>query len=130
MILLRRWVSLQEPLYIQVWTDIADSIEDCSPPLDDKATKWVHVRGVHDIDIVKSVGEYYNLHPLVVEDIPSVGQRPKFDSLPNSIHIVLREYDFMLKHSKLHSEQVSIVFGSNFVLSFQQSSVPDLQAAG
>jgi len=100
---------------------IADSLDDCSPPLDPTATKWVHVQGVHDIEIVKTVCEYYDLHPLVVEDIPSVGQRPKFEVLPKSVYIVVREYEFMIDDMQLRSEQVSVVFGKNFVLSFQES---------
>jgi magnesium transporter len=100
---------------------IADTIDDCRPSKDPSVTKWIHVRGVHDIDIVQTVSDYYNLHPLVVEDIPSVGQRPKFEAMPNSIYIVLREYDYQLIEKELHSEQVSIVFGENFVLSFQES---------
>ncbi|MGY5858951.1 MAG: magnesium/cobalt transporter CorA, partial [Candidatus Thorarchaeota archaeon] len=101
---------------------IADSLDDCSPPLDSKVTKWVHVCGVHDVDVVKTVSDYYKLHPLVVEDIPSVGQRPKFEAMPKSVYIVLREYDYHLEDGQLHSEQVSVVFGKNFVLSFQESS--------
>ncbi|MFW9807893.1 MAG: magnesium/cobalt transporter CorA [Candidatus Thorarchaeota archaeon] len=100
---------------------IADSMDDCSPPLDSKATKWVHVRGVHDIEIVKTVSEYYDLHPLVIEDIPSVGQRPKFERMPKSVYIVIRAYDFLEQSKHFHSEQISIVFGSNFVLSFQET---------
>jgi magnesium transporter len=115
-------ISVMEFAGDQMREYIADSIEDCSPPLDKKATKWVHVRGVHDIDIVQKVCEYYKLHPLVIEDIPSVGQRPKFESMAKSVYIVLREYDFMTEDIQLHSEQVSIVFGKNFVLSFQESS--------
>ncbi len=101
---------------------IADSMDDCSPPLDKTAIKWVHVRGVHDVDIVKTVCEYYDLHPLVIEDIPSVGQRPKFEAMPKSIYLVLREYGLTQEGKQLHSEQVSIVLGKNFVLSFQESS--------
>ena len=101
---------------------IAGSFEDCCPPPDEKITKWVHIRGVHDIEIVKTVCDYYQLHPLMIEDIPSVGQRPKFEAMPNSVYIVLREYDFHQDSNQLHSEQVSVVFGENFVLSFQESS--------
>ena len=100
---------------------IADTLDDCSPPLDPKASKWVHVHGVHDVDIVKTVCEYYNIHPLVVEDIPSVGQRPKFELMPKSIYIVMRAYDYMPNDMQLHSEQISVAFGKNFVLSFQES---------
>jgi magnesium transporter len=100
---------------------IADCLDDCSPPLDPKAIKWVHVRGVHDVELVKAVCDYYKLHPLVVEDIPSVGQRPKLEVMPKSVYIVLREYDLQQGDGKLHSQQISIVFGKRFVLSFQES---------
>ncbi|MHA1943087.1 MAG: magnesium/cobalt transporter CorA [Candidatus Thorarchaeota archaeon] len=101
---------------------IADSFEDCCPSPDEKVTKWVHVLGVHDVEIVTTVCNYYNLHPLMIEDIPSVGQRPKIETMSNSVHIVLHHYDFDQRLDHLHSEQVSIVFGKNFVLSFQESS--------
>ncbi len=100
---------------------IADSLDDCSPPIDSSVSKWVHVRGVHDVEIVEKVCEYYKLHPLIVEDIPSVGQRPKLEIMPKSIYIVMRGYDLHQEIGKLHSEQVSIAFGKNFVLSFQES---------
>jgi magnesium transporter len=101
---------------------IADSMDDCSPPLDEKVNKWVHVRGVHDVEIVKQVCDYYKLHPLVVEDIPSVGQRPKLEVMPKSIYIVLRQYSFIPEQALFNSEQVTVVYGKNFVLSFQESS--------
>ncbi|MFW9964292.1 MAG: magnesium/cobalt transporter CorA [Candidatus Sifarchaeia archaeon] len=101
---------------------IADSLDDCSPPLDPEAIKWVHVRGVHDVVIIEKVCEYYKLHPLVIEDIPSVGQRPKLEIMPQSVYIVFREYDLHQTKGTLQSEQVSIAFGKNFVLSFQESA--------
>lgn len=115
-------ISVMEFSEGQMREYIADSMEDCRPSKDPNVTKWIHVRGVHDVDIVKTVSEYYKLHPLVIEDIPSVGQRPKFEVMPNSIYIVLREYDYRKEANELHSEQVSIVFGNDFVLSFQESS--------
>ena len=101
---------------------IADSFEDCCPPPEENIIKWVHVRGVHDVEIVKTVCNYYNLHPLMIEDIPSVGQRPKIESMSNSVYIVLHHYAFDQRSDHLHSEQISIIFGKNFVLSFQESS--------
>ena len=114
-------ISIMEFADGQMREYIADSIDDCSPPLDPAATKWVHVRGVHDVELVKKVCDFYELHPLVVEDIPSVGQRPKFEAMPKSVYIVLRRYDYKKQDGELQSEQMSIVFGKNFVLSFQES---------
>jgi magnesium transporter len=115
-------ISIMEFAGDQMREYIADSIDDCSPPIDSKVTKWVHVNGVHDVDLVKEVCEFYKLHPIVIEDIPSVNQRPKIETMPMSVYIVLREYAFQQKNDKLQSEQVSIILGKNFVLSFQESS--------
>jgi len=114
-------ISIMEFARDQIREYIADSLDDCSPPLDQEATKWVHVRGVHDVEIVEKVCQYYDLHPLVIEDIPSVGQRPKLEIMPKSVYIVLRGYLLQQDVGKLLSEQVSIAFGKNFVLSFQES---------
>ena len=99
---------------------VADSIDDCSPIQKEGAMKWVHVLGVHDVEIVQQICNYYDIHPLVVEDIPSVGQRPKIEVMPSGVYIVLREFD--VSNRDVESEQISIVFGKDFVLSFQESS--------
>ncbi|MFW9807623.1 MAG: magnesium/cobalt transporter CorA, partial [Candidatus Thorarchaeota archaeon] len=117
-------ISIMEFADGQMREYIADCLDDCSPPADESITKWVHVYGVHDVDIVSAICAYHDLHPLVVEDIPSVGQRPKLEMMPKSIYIVMREYDFNLSNNQLQSEQVSVAFGKNFVLSFQESSEP------
>ncbi|MGY5860008.1 MAG: magnesium/cobalt transporter CorA [Candidatus Thorarchaeota archaeon] len=97
----------------------ADSIDDCSPSLKEGATKWIHVMGVHDVEIVKQICNYFNIHSLVVEDIPSVGQRPKIEAMSTGVYTVLRKYD--IQGRNIHSEQVSVVFGKGYVISFQES---------
>ena len=116
-------ISIMEFSDGQMREYIADCIDDCSPPPSLNITKWVHVCGVHDVDTVSKVCEFYGLHPLVIEDIPSVGQRPKLEIMPKSVYIVLRSYDITKDVDRFHSEQVSIAFGENFVLSFQESPV-------
>ena len=100
----------------------ADSIEDCLPPSIEGALKWVHVCGVHDVDIVQKICGYYNIHPLVTEDIPSVGQRPKIDVMSSGVYIVMRSYELKEDQDQITSEQVSIIFGKGFILTFQESA--------
>lgn len=101
-------------------------IEKSEPFLQNESKTWIQVRGLHDIDKLKSVWEYFNLHPLIQEDIVSTSQRPKVEVYPNSVFIVLR----MIKQQeengvlKVHTEQISLVLGKNFVLSFQESDEP------
>jgi magnesium transporter len=115
-------ISVMEFSEGQVREYEADSIDDCSPPITDKITKWVHVKGVHDVEIVQKICDFYKVHPLVIEDIPSVGQRPKLEIMLSGIYIVLRSYDMTEQSDDIQSEQVSIVFGKSFILSFQESA--------
>jgi magnesium transporter len=101
---------------------IADSIDDASPPHEIVDVKWIHVNGVHDIDIIQNLGTFYELHPLILEDIPSIGQRPKIDLLPNGVYVVLRAFNYSAELNRVTSEQVSIILGDRFVLSFQETS--------
>lgn len=102
-------------------------IEKSEPYLKDKSKTWIQVRGLHDIEKLQSVWHYFNLHPLVQEDIVSTSQRPKVEFYEDHIFVVLR----MITHKKaddgivhLHTEQVSIVLGENYVLSFQETDEP------
>jgi magnesium transporter len=102
-------------------------IEKSEPYLDDPSKTWIQVRGLHDIDKLRSVWDYFNLHPLVQEDIVSVSQRPKVEPYDDAVFMVLRvvtPQNSKQKAGTLKNEQVSIVLGKNFVLSFQESDDP------
>lgn len=81
---------------------------------------WININGLNHITEIEKIGNHYNLHPLVLEDIVNTGQRPKIDEYEDYLFIVLKMmyYD---SEEKIVSEQVSFVLGHNYVLSFQES---------
>jgi len=93
-----------------------------------KETKtWIQVRGLHDIDKLKNIWNYFNLHPLVQEDIISTNQRPKVESYSDFVYIVLRMLSPNSANEKtvsINNEQISIVLGSSYVITFQESDSP------
>lgn len=102
-------------------------IDKSEPFLKSKSKTWIQVRGLHDIEKLQSVWKYFNLHPLVQEDILNTSQRPKIQLYDEHVYIVLRMITLDNKvpeKSGLKSEQISIVLGKNFVLSFQESDEP------
>lgn len=104
-----------------------NKIEKSEPYLDDPSNTWIQVRGLHDIDKLRSVWDYFNLHPLVQEDIVSVSQRPKVEPYEDAVFMVLRIITPQNSNQKtggLKNEQISIVLGKNYVLSFQESDDP------
>lgn len=99
-------------------------IERSETFLTDPSKTWIEVRGLHDIESLKSVWEYFELHPLIQEDIVSTSQRPKVEHYADTIFVVMRLLIPQTNESGervLHSEQISLVLGKNYVLSFQES---------
>lgn len=106
----------------EVVADLAASI----PFLDETLITWLNVDGVHQIDMVARIGEYLKLHPLLQEDLVNTAQRPKFEDYGNYLFFVLKMLTYEQAGLRVDPEQVSIVLGPNFVLSFQEGSDGDV----
>jgi magnesium transporter len=99
----------------------AKTVEECFPFKDKPTVTWINIDGIHQVDIIEKIGNHFNIHPLVLEDIVNTGQRPKMEDFVNYIFIVLKMLYYDETESKTKAEQVSIILGSNFVISFQES---------
>ena len=98
-------------------------IEDfhlCFPCRETETVSWINVNGLHDIELVRKIGEHFGLHPLVLEDIAHTQQRPKMEDYGDYLYIVLRVLSFGEGQRNLVSEQMSLVIGRNYVLTFQE----------
>jgi magnesium transporter len=87
---------------------------------DAPTTSWINIDGVHDMEVVRKLGEHFKIHPLTLEDVVNTAQRPKLEEFDDYLFVVLK----MLRHDdagRVHAEQVSLVVGANFLLSFQES---------
>ena len=88
---------------------------------------WLNLNGLHDTEIVDKLGETFGLHPLVLEDIVHTEQRPKVEYYDDYIYIVLRMLSLKTaqerneQQGEVNNEQLSIVLGENFVLTFQET---------
>ena len=94
------------------------SLDELAPPADESIT-WVNVSGVHRTDILESCGKQFQLHSLLLEDIANTDQRPKLDDYETCLFLVLKMLS-VTERQDIVVEQVSLVFGRNFVLSFQE----------
>ncbi|NHJ86065.1 MAG: magnesium/cobalt transporter CorA [Asgard group archaeon] len=81
---------------------------------------WIDVIGTKDKSLLVSLGERFNFHPLIMEDIASTNQRLKVDYFPDYVFIVLNAINYVKEDKSLELEQVSIILGKNFVLTFQE----------
>jgi len=83
---------------------------------------WINTDGVHDVGKVQQIGEALGLHPLAVEDIVHTGQRPKAEDYGSHLFLVLRMLRWDSEAEEIDDEQVSLVLGESWVLSFQERS--------
>jgi magnesium transporter len=88
---------------------------------DQPGVTWINVRGLSQVDDLERLGECFKLHPLVLEDILNVSQRPKIEDYEDYLYIVLKAIRRQSESDEIVAQQVSLVLGPNYVLSFQEN---------
>lgn len=100
---------------------VVENVEECFAFKRKPTITWINVDGLHKIEVIEKLGTCFDVHPLVLEDILNTDQRPKAEDFDSYIFLVLKMLYFSEKHREIHSEQVSLILGKNFVISFQES---------
>jgi len=99
---------------------VLDGIEEAFPLKDLPTVTWINIDGLHETDTIEKVGQHFNIHPLVLEDILNTGQQPKTEEFEDLIFVVLKMLHYNENSEKIRSEQFSLVLGSNFLITFQE----------
>ena len=95
-------------------------VKECLPFKDSTTVSWINITGVHNPDLIRAIGDCFGLHPLVQEDILNTSQRAKLEDYDDYLYAVLKMVQWDETAGRMLTEQVSLVIGSNFVLSFQE----------
>jgi magnesium transporter len=98
----------------------AAAIEECFQFKDRPTVTWINIDGLHEVEIIEKLGGHFGLHPLLLEDILNTDQRPKMEDFDEYIFFVLKMIYRRDKTGEMETEQVSLILGSNFVISFQE----------
>ncbi len=96
-------------------------LTECFDRLDDRTATWVNIEGLHEVEVVRSLGEHLGIHPLVLEDILYVDQRPKAEDHDDHLFIVVK----MLTRDEageVEAEHISLILGPHWVISFLEQS--------
>ena len=99
--------------------DIED-IEECFPFKDTPTVTWINVNGIHRVEIIEKIGKQFGLHPLIQEDIVHSEQRPKMEESEDQIYTVLKMFTYNEDKKRAESEQISLILGPKYVISFQE----------
>lgn len=95
-------------------------IEESFPLKDKTSATWINIDGIYQLDIIEKIGKHFGIHPLIQEDIVNTGQRPKAEDFDDYVYIVLKVLYQDEDKLKVKSEQISLIIGKNFLISFQE----------
>lgn len=96
------------------------AVDECFRFRETSTVTWINIDGIHDASVIEKLGSQFGIHPLILEDIMNTSQRPKLEDMGDSIYLVVKMIEFVPECPDVSIEQMSIVFGKNFVLSFQE----------
>lgn len=96
------------------------TVTDCAPPPDGSRNYWLDVGGIHQLSVIEHLGQAFHLHPLLLEDIANTDQRAKADVYEDRLFLVVKMLRVGDSGTIIKAEQVSLVLGPRFVLSFQE----------
>ncbi len=99
------------------------TIDECRPYLGKDSITWIDIRGIGHLPTYERLGQIFDIHPLALEDMVNVPQRPKSDVYENKQLIITRMVS--IHEGKLYSEQMSILFGKGFVVTVQEEPQVD-----
>jgi magnesium transporter len=98
------------------------SVEDCGKYRETQTVTWLNIDGLQDATVIDRIGKDFGLHPLVIEDILNTEQRPKLDIFEDHLFLVAKMHTYNHQSKEIEVEQISLVMGRHFVLTFQERS--------
>ncbi len=84
---------------------------------------WIEVTGLHEPKVIEEIGKIFDIHPLLLEDILNTEQRPKSEDFVGYLFLTLKSLDYKVSggDKTLETEQVSMILGKNYLISFKEA---------
>jgi magnesium transporter len=98
-----------------------EDVETVFPLRDEPTTSWINIDGLHDMEVMEKLGQHFLVHPLTLEDVVNTAQRPKLEEFDDYIFVVFKMLRYAPPEEQVRAEQVSLVLGSHFLISFQEA---------
>jgi len=95
-------------------------IEECFPFKSTPTVTWINIDGLHEVEIIERLGNQFELHPLMLEDILHTEQRPKYEDFEKYMFFVMQMLRYNNDIQGIESEQISLVLGDCYVITFQE----------
>lgn len=102
-----------------------DSFTELVAKLDPSKVNWINIDGLGNIDLLRQLGDQFQIHPLALEDVLNTAQRPKIERFATHFFIV-SEMIYFDQADELSFEQVSLFLGDHYVITLQEEQGHDV----
>jgi magnesium transporter len=96
-------------------------IDDCFSLEDDHYITWINIESTKHFSELEKLATHFAFHPLLLDDITGLEQRPKLDDYGNHIYMITSMLDYNINSMRVDSEQLSLILGKNYVISIQEN---------
>jgi magnesium transporter len=97
-----------------------EKLEDCMSYISEGTVSWISLYGLHDEKMIQKMGELFEIHGLLLEDMLNTDQRPKIAETDKLQIIILKTLDFDEKTMELSSNQISMILDDNYLITLQE----------
>jgi magnesium transporter len=101
---------------------VVNSVKELEPYFEHPGIKWIQITGVHNPDILNEIGKQFKIISLDLEDIANTTQRPRIEERDEYIFMVYKVLQLDRENREVNIEQVSIILGLNYVISFHETT--------
>lgn len=96
------------------------SVHDLLPYKETDTVTWVIIEGLADTNLIQELGQGFDIHPLVLEDILNTHQRPKLDDFDEYLYLVLKRFEIGDQEFSVYQEQISLLLFGNILFTFKE----------
>jgi len=105
-----------------------ENLEDCLPYLAENTVSWLNIYGLHDAGLVRKLGELFEIHSLLLEDMLNTGQRPKIAETDKLMVVIMKVLNYDESNNKLYADQVSFILDDNYLITLQEKEGAHFEA--
>lgn len=88
--------------------------------IDPSKINWINISAIHNTETIQKIGDFFSLHPLVLEDIPNTLLSPQYEDFDDYLFITMKMLSINPENHLVEQEHVSFILGKNYLLSFQE----------
>jgi magnesium transporter len=97
-----------------------DSIDEALSLINEKSMTWINIFGIHDPEVMTTLGNQFDINVLLLEDMMNTDHRPKLSKDDNNLYIITKLLNLNKDTGQVESDQLSLIVGKNVLVSLQE----------